>query len=410
MIIKKENSKLNNIEYDSKRWFVLIILFLAIFVGPYSQYQLPPLAESLIPSLNISQIQFSSILTGPMVPSIFFSIAAGLLVDKFGIKRGVLSALIISSVGLAFRHLANNYVTMLTLMILSGFAPTFINANLSKIVGTWFPPEDIGKIVGILLAGGTGGMAVAMATTNLFSSVESAFITAAAFMIIVTVIWFFFMKNKPSHAEETGISSGSSQNILELLKLVAKSKSLWIAGVCLMLIMGCNITISGFIPIALTSVRGIDSSTAGLVGSVMMVGMLVSSLISPTIAQKIGLYRPYILVTAIIAAVIAYFGWQANGILLWISMFLFGFFLAAGMPIFMSLPMLLKEIGPKNAGSAGGLISTLQLIGAVVIPTYIITPIAGDNYYLMFGIAAIFTLLMGLISLLLPELGPKAQK
>ena len=53
----------------------------------------------------------------------------------------------------------------------------------------------------------------------------------------------------------------------------------------------------------------------------------------------------------------------------------------------MSFPALLPEIGPECAGSATGIISTLELIGAVVIPTYIITPIAGQNFSLYFILA-----------------------
>jgi len=49
------------------------------------------------------------------------------------------------------------------------------------------------------------------------------------------------------------------------------------------------------------------------------------------------------------------------------------------MPMIASLPMLLPEIGPVYAGSAGGIIATLQVIGAVVAPTFIITPLAGSS-------------------------------
>lgn len=53
------------------------------------------------------------------------------------------------------------------------------------------------------------------------------------------------------------------------------------------------------------------------------------------------------------------------------------------MPIFLSAPVLLEGLGTKYAGSAAGVISTLQLLGAVLIPTYILTPIAGENYSLL---------------------------
>ena len=79
--------------------------------------------------------------------------------------------------------------------------------------------------------------------------------------------------------------------------------------------------------------------------------------------------------------------------------------LGASMPIFLSAPVLLEGLGTKYAGSAAGVISTLQLLGAVLIPTYILTPIAGDNYSLLFLLASICMVIMFLCGLLLPQFG-----
>ena len=74
------------------------------------------------------------------------------------------------------------------------------------------------------------------------------------------------------------------------------------------------------------------------------------------------------------------------------------------MPTFMSFPALLPEIGPKYAGTATGIIATLELIGAVVIPTYIITPLAGTNFKLYFFMAGATMIICAFVILLLPEL------
>jgi NNP family nitrate/nitrite transporter-like MFS transporter len=72
--------------------------------------------------------------------------------------------------------------------------------------------------------------------------------------------------------------------------------------------------------------------------------------------------------------------------------------------------MLLPEIGPVYAGSAGGIVGTLQVIGAVFIPSFILTPIAGHNYNLFFALGSVCFLLVGIVTLLLPELGVKARE
>ena len=76
-----------NVKSGSYSKIIAIILFFALTVGNYFQYQLTPLAGQLMTDLGITQNQFSSIFTSPMITSIILGIVAGVLADKFGIKK-----------------------------------------------------------------------------------------------------------------------------------------------------------------------------------------------------------------------------------------------------------------------------------------------------------------------------------
>ena len=67
----------------------------------------------------------------------------------------------------------------------------------------------------------------------------------------------------------------------------------------------------------------------------------------------------------------------------------------------MSLRIILPEIGPVSAGSAGGVISTLQTAEAFVISSYIILPLAGKNTDQVFMYIGLGYLVFGLFLLLL---------
>ena len=74
----------------------------------------------------------------------------------------------------------------------------------------------------------------------------------------------------------------------------------------------------------------------------------------------------------------------------------------------MSMPVQDKKIGTRLGGTAGGLLATLQLGGSVVIPTYIIAPIATTaegkaNYNLMFTLFGVMILLYLFMASLLPN-------
>lgn len=58
-------------------------------------------------------------------------------------------------------------------------------------------------------------------------------------------------------------------------------------------------------------------------------------------------------------------------------------------------------------GTAAGIIATCQLLAAVAIPTFILTPIAGTNYSLLFTMASGLMLVMGVLGLLFPDFKDK---
>jgi NNP family nitrate/nitrite transporter-like MFS transporter len=69
----------------------------------------------------------------------------------------------------------------------------------------------------------------------------------------------------------------------------------------------------------------------------------------------------------------------------------------------------LKEIGPVYAGSAGGIISMMQMAGAFFIPTFILAPIAGTDYNMIFiaGVLLIFS--VAVVYIFIPEVGLKVH-
>jgi NNP family nitrate/nitrite transporter-like MFS transporter len=125
------------------RWVILVIACIAIFSPNYTQYQLSPLALQIISDLGLTPGQFSGIFTAPMIPAIFLSIAAGVLADKFGIKRVIGIGMLISAIGTCLRIVSKDHLLLFSSMTLAGFGAAFLNTNGPKVLGSWFPPENI---------------------------------------------------------------------------------------------------------------------------------------------------------------------------------------------------------------------------------------------------------------------------
>jgi NNP family nitrate/nitrite transporter-like MFS transporter len=122
-----------------------------------------------------------------------------------------------------------------------------------------------------------------------------------------------------------------------------------------------------------------------------------------------GVMKPYLVIISLLGAAGTFWSWQLPlGTPIVMALILAGFMQSAITPTVLSLPMLLPEIGPVYAGSAGGIIATLMVLGAVVVPTFVITPLAGPNVAVLYSLAALCFALIILPVLFLPELGSRA--
>ena len=74
---------------------------------------------------------------------------------------------------------------------------------------------------------------------------------------------------------------------------------------------------------------------------------------------------------------------------MYLLMIAMGYTFGSGMAMMISVVVRLPGVGPRLAGSAGGIAATVQLLGGVTLPTYVASGIAGTNYSLYFIIIGI---------------------
>jgi len=386
------------------RWVILGVAMLAGFIGSYAQFQLPPLAYKLMPSLHISTSQFAALMAGPMTGSIFISILGGTLADRYGMKKVITAGLILAVIGCTFRYGVTSFWPFLFMTILAGIASALLTSNLSKLFGAWFPPEQTGTVVGLYMISPMLASFLGTATTALFPSEGSAFLFSGVVCLIILILWLLLARNKPEGAPDLPVLPAT-----DYLGKAARSKSIWMGGICLFFVMGCTMTFTTFLPNVLRDLHGIDPVKAGVYGSLATFGGIFGCFMGPLICNRMGVMKPYLILIALLGAAGAFWSWQLPiGPAMVTALIFAGFMQTAIAPLIFSLPVLLPEIGPVYAGSAGGIISTLQVLGAVLIPTFIITPLAGSNVAVLFGLAALCSALIIAPVLFLPELGSRA--
>jgi nitrate/nitrite transporter NarK len=397
-------NKSDNVVLVPYRWVILIAAMLTGFIGSYAQFQLPPLAYKLIPDLHLTSSQFAALMGGPMTGSIFICLLGGTLADRFGVKKVVSVGLVLAVIGCTFRYAVTSFWPFLSLTILAGLASGLLVSNISKLIGAWFPQMQMGTVMGIFMTSPAFAMFAGTATTALFPSEAAAFIFSGVLCLIILILWLVFARNKPEGAPDLPVLPAT-----QYLGKAARSRGVWLAGISMFFVMGAAMTFSSFLPNVLHDLRGIGPVQAGFYSSVSTLGGVFGSFLGPMICNRMGLMKPYLILVGLLGAAGTYWSWQLPiGPAIIIALIAAGFLQSALTPMFLSLPMLLPEIGPRYAGSAGGIITTLQVTGAVVVPTFFITPLAGANAGVLYGLAAVCLAVISIPTLFLPELGSRA--
>lgn len=369
-----------------------VICFSVFFIGTYAQYQVSPLAVQIMEELQIDSSQYALMFTFCMFPALFLSVVSGVLSDKFGVKRTMAVALALSTAGIVGRVFVSGYTAMLGCMLVLGLGCMFMTATSAKVLAAHFAPAQLGSVMGPVSSGSTVAMFVALATTAWFPSTKAAYIFSAVLAVAVLAAWIMVIKDPAPAAEQP---QGAS--IKDSLIACLKSKHLWLNGLTLLFLMTPQVIISSFLPQALQVEKGMDGVTAGYMTSIYMLGAIAGSIFGPGLFAKCKVKRVFTTVLTVYVAVSAAFGWNiGNPIVLAIIMGLCGFAISTFVPLLYALPISLPEIGPVYAGTAGGFSATIQMLGATLVPTSILTPMFGHDFGTLFlsaGVVAAISIL-----------------
>ncbi len=382
---------------ERKRGIMMVcICFAVMFVGGYSQFQISPLASQIMDWLQITKEQYSLLFTFCMFPALVLSIICGMLIDKFGAKKLIAVALVISTVGIVGRIFASSYPIMLACMLVLGLPCVMLTATCAKIMSSYFSGAKLGSMVGITSSGLVLGNFLAMSTTAWFPSVQMAFIFSGVLSAVVMVCWIVFVKPDSTSAinsDNSGEVKAAPKQQVSMatsLKVCLKNPYIWIGGLTLMMLMAGQVMITSFLPQALAAEKGMTTQMSGIITSTYILGSFAGYAFGPAIFGKFKSKRVFLTCCAIIVSLGIAFAWKLDMVgLIAAVLFVTGACLRLIMPLIFAMPVSLKGIGPEYAGTAGGLQATIQTLGATVVPSFILTPLFGSNFTVLFIAAGV---------------------
>ena len=140
-----------------RRWFLLTILTVAYGMGAFGMLGVSPLTPSLVEGFHLTRLQVAFIVPSVYVGGLLFSLPAGRLADRWGVRPTFLGGLALGAGGLALAGAAPAFSLFLVCLFLAGIGWSVVNPVLGKAIVDLFPVRERGVAMGIKQMGLTVG-------------------------------------------------------------------------------------------------------------------------------------------------------------------------------------------------------------------------------------------------------------
>lgn len=204
--------------------FFLYEFFLRTFVGS--------IAHQLIHDLHLNIEQFTLIGSAYYLAYGLMQMPVGILADKFGVKKILIFASLTCALAtFLFAH-SYSFPEAILARFFMGFGSSFAFVCLLVIASNWFPKRFFGFFAGASQFIGTMGPVLAGGPliswlVDSHTSWRFALSSIGAFGIILAVLSFLFVKNKPKGGQSTLLFLSKDEPTRTRLKRLFKTKQAW---------------------------------------------------------------------------------------------------------------------------------------------------------------------------------------
>jgi MFS family permease len=399
------------VTYPKYRWLILLMGWAILCLTSYNntmQNVRYDLREAPPVGLGLSPTEFYLCIVASSVAPIVIALISGLLTDRIGAKRVILYGAIVTVLGALLRVASVGFVDLFIYCVLMGVGLGTVGGNVPKLVGMWFPVRQIYLGIALFTTALGIGPFLALATGAMFPSYFVGFLTMGGVLAAMCVVWAIWAKDRPKEYLEFG-KTIVGVPFKESLLTALRSKYIWLIGFSYCLVAAVVAAWVGGLPLLLKETKGVSGAGAGLVTSLSVVGYIIGIVLWTWVAEKVGRMKPVYCVCMALSGTTGLLLYLfAPGIGMWVLGIFPGLFMGAGYPLIMQMPLRLKGIGTRYAGTAMGAIASWgHLISFLMLP-FMFTPL-WETFGAIYGVVLLCVALWvaGGLFLMGPEVGRK---
>ena len=353
----------------TNRWAVLALIMAAQVMANVGPLGIPSIAPLIRENLGLSVTQAGSFLSAYYIGPVLFSLPAGWLADRWGVRGAMILGQGLIAIGLFAAAAAPSFPFLVAILVLAGAGYGVLNPTTTKAGMAWFPPHQRATVVGLKQIGLPGGGALGalmMPPVALAFGWRTAVAFSAAVVGGLTLLTWALYRDLPDP-----VSAGPVRARAGFWTVLA-NRDLWLVGISTLIFAGVQTVFLSFLvlylrdvvelPLVVAAKYLVAAQVSGVAGRVLFgllsdrifggqrrivlaiagVGSIGCAVLLAGLAPGTG---PGLLVP--LAAGIGFFGVGWNGV---------------------QHTLMAELAGPRAAGTAVGLGLAISSLGVTVCP------------------------------------------
>ncbi|MBN1564076.1 MAG: MFS transporter [Anaerolineae bacterium] len=351
------------------RWYILALAALTMSLTvAVPGMCLSVLFDEISNDLDLSRTQIGLIWGISALPGVLIALIGGSLGDRFGPKRILMLACLLSGAAGALRGTSVNFITLIATVFIFGLLAATVPMNAMKTCGIWFPRQQLGLANGVL----SMGMALGFMTSSMISAtVLSPWLGSWRYVLVfygglamlLSIPWLF---TRPAPVDHAALTT-QRLSLRAMLTHVARIKRMWLLGWAILGIGGCIQATLGYLPLYLRDIGWVEARADSVAASFHLASMF---LVIPLAlwSDRMGSRRKVLLPAALM--IITGIGLLSvvDGLLVWGAVITAGMVRDGFMAVFFTMTIETDGIGPMYAGTATGFVTIFSGIGSLIAP------------------------------------------
>jgi MFS transporter, NNP family, nitrate/nitrite transporter len=353
------------------QWYVLALgMLTAAFVPGAARLCMPVLFKEISESLHLNLVSIGTVWGMDPLAGILVGLPAGLLADRFGIKRSLTVICIMAGIFGAARGFSVNFLTLAGSMFLLGLFSASAPNIVAKVTALWFKGQRLAMANALVnVAWSLGSMAATMFSATVLSPSLGGWTRVMFFWgapcVVLGFIWL--LTGREPAKSENPEAAIVTVPFREALSHVTHVKEMWIMGLLTLAHYGATMGFMGYLPLYLRNIgwttTAADSSMTVLSG-VGTLGVIPMVLLSNKIMSQRGVLLVSIISLTAMLALLPF----VNTTGVWIIIIVGGFLRSGGPSIINVMIFESRGIGGNYGGTAMGFVSTIGMVGAFLSP------------------------------------------